>query len=1425
MRKIVAISVLVILLLNTFGAVCGTEDAKQNEGTKVEHKGSRSASSETIRLSKSTRVPLTEPCRSSVQVIDGVPRLVVDGKPMPITGYYGCVGVYFDNPNTETNEAEEHYEKYIRHIDYAAKGMLNIINLDIYWGGIDMSDAPPSSPEEAAARCDWSKIDSIMDYAASKGVYVIILFRWRPYLWWYTMNNCENYYYCTQRNNTAFIENSGRINGSVLMPSFAAPNLLEYADEVIKSMIKRYKDHPALLGWKLCLGFTTENNYPGGGYYNSNGWFDYSPYMKEEFRSWLQERYNNDLNALRDTWNNSTVTFDTAEPPQPPKPDKNLDNTILNGPGDTRRQWYDWQLFRLEMKKRERDHFAALYKKYDPNHVVVAVPGSPLPGGRIIADANELIVDYYDYATNPNIDGVLICPHIDLFEGIIQQGGRLYSLIKFFHGHGKFAYIKLEKWKDPVPPNSIESVIYFFAAMGAGILWDMGGIPAFGELTPPDYPEFSSEYTEEERAIINRSWYLIQTLPQLAPRKEKFALIDPAPLCIVDNQESGYTQGIYLFSSYKGRDRSFTSFMLGCAGLEFDLIHAGEVIANPDILKNYKAVAVVDVFRMNDTLVDVLADYRKSGGGLFIVGRTGIFDEYGNQNFTKLQKLLGISTKISEYKVNIYDPQDRTWSFVSSDNSGLIRGIEGETPENYNFYHIPFFDYTSEGYKVIGYLDANPEVATVGYKGKTVFWFSRLGWDAGYKVLRTEGQFNMVCQFLRNLYDFYGINHDECEQFEINDIGGWYKFLRSDEQYHGNISFDLTCLDDYDPTSEYIIYNWSNMTPIAKLAPKNGKLTTNISLESTIPYLLSITKCTPYPSFVAAEWAIYNDVSWNSTQELFILNVSTKEKTAAKVSIYLAGKEHDGYTIQIKDGELLASQKDEATDTLLIEFIPHTNSTSIYISFDKTPPTISDIKRIPEAPTDLDNVTIIANVSDVSGIAQVCLLYSNGSGWVNSTMSRTTVWEGTIPKQNVGTVVQYKIYAEDSFGNNVASKIYQYTVKPWDLVDLSVLNVTIEPKRLVEGETANINVSLYNDEGLDAEDVLVELIIDSSTVASRRTMVPANKTTSITFNWIALAGLHNITIKADPENSIWELNETNNNFTIEIKVYTPPDLALDTEDLSIEPEAPRAGDMVNISATIYNLGETNATDLSVDFYVDDEVTCCYNLSITAASNKTITFNWTAIAGAHNLTIRIDPNNMVREMNEDNNNATVMVIVEDKAPAVLPDLAVFSSDIKFSNDVPSEGEDVYINITVRNLGDAEVLGALVKIYIDNATVNETNITLRPHQSKSFVLKWRCVKGNHTIQVEIDPQDLIKESNETNNIAERTITVRSVEKEDEESADYSWQVHLVVAVVAISLVVVGIALVLKRISRRKYPPQHPPSKSDESREDGEIERLDR
>jgi len=49
-------------------------------------------------------------------------------------------------------------------------------------------------------------------------------------------------------------------------------------------------------------------------------------------------------------------------------------------------------------------------------------------------------------------------------------------------------------------------------------------------------------------------------------------------------------------------------------------------------------------------------------------------------------------------------------------------------------------------------LDDDPEIATVGYKGRVVFWFPEIGIKVDEQTLQ---------RFLRNLYDFYGIKSNK----------------------------------------------------------------------------------------------------------------------------------------------------------------------------------------------------------------------------------------------------------------------------------------------------------------------------------------------------------------------------------------------------------------------------------------------------------------------------------------------------------------------------------------------------------------------------------------------------------------------------------------------------------------------------------------
>ena len=72
------------------------------------------------------------------------------------------------------------------------------------------------------------------------------------------------------------------------MPTFNSPALIKYATQVIRTLVARYRRHPALLGWGLSFGWTVEDNYPGPAYYASWGIYDYSPCAIGRFREWLR---------------------------------------------------------------------------------------------------------------------------------------------------------------------------------------------------------------------------------------------------------------------------------------------------------------------------------------------------------------------------------------------------------------------------------------------------------------------------------------------------------------------------------------------------------------------------------------------------------------------------------------------------------------------------------------------------------------------------------------------------------------------------------------------------------------------------------------------------------------------------------------------------------------------------------------------------------------------------------------------------------------------------------------------------------------------------------------------------------------------------------------------------------------------------------
>ncbi|MGQ9582787.1 MAG: S8 family serine peptidase [Thermoplasmatota archaeon] len=88
----------------------------------------------------------------------------------------------------------------------------------------------------------------------------------------------------------------------------------------------------------------------------------------------------------------------------------------------------------------------------------------------------------------------------------------------------------------------------------------------------------------------------------------------------------------------------------------------------------------------------------------------------------------------------------------------------------------------------------------------------------------------------------------------------------------------------------------------------------------------------------------------------------------------------------------------------------------------------------------------------------------------------------------------------------------------------------------------------------------------------------------------------------------------------------------------------------------------------------------------------------------------------------------------------------------------EGEEVTFSATIRNNGTLPALGAQYRVLVNNILIeNVTLPELRENTSIDISPGWVASRGRYLVRVELDPLNLIRERNETNNAAGANIEV--------------------------------------------------------------------
>ena len=229
----------------------------------------------------------------------------------------------------------------------------------------------------------------------------------------------------------------------------------------------------------------------------------------------------------------------------------------------------------------------------------------------------------------------------------------------------------------------------------------------------------------------------------------------------------------------------------------------------------------------------------------------------------------------------------------------------------------------------------------------------------------------------------------------------------------------------------------------------------------------------------------------------------------------------------------------------------------------------------------------LTNAGDVDGEITVTVDFGDG----------TTV-DRTVPVAGGATVTEtvehtydvageYEVTAEGVTAGTV-------TVSEPSPAELSVVDATLDPETMLEGETTTVEATVEN-VGDETGELVVELQLDDAVYDSTTvTLAPGEAETIVLEATVADAGEYDVSVD---EVHVGTLT-----------VRAPADL--EVVDASLADDEITVGESVEVTGEVENTGDVAGT-LAVDLEVDGVIVATTEVEVKAGDVATVTFEWTA----------------------------------------------------------------------------------------------------------------------------------------------------------------------------------------------------------------------
>ena len=388
----------------------------------------------------------------------------------------------------------------------------------------------------------------------------------------------------------------------------------------------------------------------------------------------------------------------------------------------------------------------------------------------------------------------------------------------------------------------------------------------------------------------------------------------------------------------------------------------------------------------------------------------------------------------------------------------------------------------------------------------------------------------------------------------------------------------------------------------------------------------------------------------------------------------------------------------------------------------------------------------------------------------------TTIRDGNHHRYYVVVDPENEVSESFETNNTVIKTLYPGTTHDFEI---RASDVSLLPAAANFNDTLTIAATVRNRGASDAFDVPLTYAVEAAgrsfDILTAAVDIPAGKTAGHEFSWVAnLPDLNGspgarLVVRVDPFNHFSEISEENNTASVPLNITgsSDPNLVVAHQKIAFDTDPANEAGRVAITARIENPGFSDAENVIVAFYqgvpgTEDALLGTRALKFLATGSfQDVIFEWEKIpaAGEKVITVHVDPEDVIREISEADNQAFKTLNVLS-----LPDLAVSSSAISLVPAAPREGEAAVFRVLIQNMGGQAASDVAITVRDGDAQIHAETIPVIAGNAAvemSFSSMAAVQNGAHTVTVSVDPEDLIEEQDEGNNIAAKPFGVQDAD----------------------------------------------------------------